>query len=87
MAVFEHVNNNATRKKLLASNNVSFELSTECVLFELNQDEADNISLCAKKITDLKSLDMSDWKFTPQFPSAFAIYSSFIHNTLVESIR
>lgn len=87
MAVFNHIDNSDKRKSLLASNNVSFESSTECVLFELILNETGVISLCARKIKNLESIDLSKWKFTSQFPSAFAIYSSFIHNTLAEAVR
>ena len=78
MAVYEHTRNTPSRHRFLASNEIAFEASTECILFEAGMTSDGRPFLNAEKVTDLSFIDLTEWVFAPQYTSPFGIYSTFV---------
>lgn len=79
MAVFEHRLNTAETRRFLASNEVQFEKSTQCILFVAGVTAEGRAFLNSEKVEDLTTIDLSEWVFTPRFVAPFGIYSTFVH--------
>lgn len=79
MAVFEHRLNTAETRRFLASNEVQFEKSTQCILFVAGVTAEGRTFLNSEKVEDLTTIDLSEWVFTPRFVAPFGIYSTFVH--------
>jgi hypothetical protein len=64
MAVFEHKLTTQSMHRFLASNDVSFEASTEHSFFEAGFTSDGRAFLKIEKLTCLASIDLDEWVFT-----------------------